>query len=116
MPIAFYMDEHIDSKITRELRRKEVDVLTAQEDGYTSTSDVKILDRASSLARVVVTCDDDYLIEANRRSNNGIYFYGIVYITDDKTPIGKLIEDLVCIAEAGNPKDFIAQKVLYLPF
>lgn len=46
------MDEHIDSRITRELRRREVDVLTAQEDGYTRTPDVKILDDLELIAKV----------------------------------------------------------------
>ncbi|MEK7395832.1 MAG: DUF5615 family PIN-like protein [Candidatus Poribacteria bacterium] len=116
MPVAFYMDEHIDSRITRELRRREVDVLTVQQDGYIRTPDIEILDRASSLARVVVTCDDDYLIEADRRLNDGVYFYGIVYITDDKTPIGKLIEDLELIANATDHSYFDEKRVEYLPY
>jgi len=77
MSVAFYMDEHISSKLTKALRRRGINVLTAREDGYIRTPDIEILDRASSLMRVVVTCDDDYLIEAERRLNNGIYFYGI---------------------------------------
>ena len=67
MPVAFYMDEHISSKLTKALRKRGVDVLTAQQDGYTKSSDIEILDRASNLMRAVVTCDEDYLIEANRR-------------------------------------------------
>jgi hypothetical protein len=34
MPVAFYMDEHIDSRITEGLWEREVDVLTVQEDGF----------------------------------------------------------------------------------
>jgi hypothetical protein len=116
MPVAFYMDEHIDIRITKGLRRRELDVLTAQEDGYIKTPDIEILDRASNLARVVVTCDDDYLIEVKKRLNDGIYFYGIVYITDDKTPIGKLIEDLELIANVTDHSYFDEKKIEYLPY
>jgi hypothetical protein len=74
------------------------------------------LDRASSLARVVVTCDDDYLIEANRRLGNKIYFYGVVYITDERTPSGKLIEDIELIAKVADPVDFKVKGIEYIPY
>ena len=74
MSVAFYMDENIDSRITKELRKRELDILTAQEDGYNETPDIEILDRASSLARVVVTYDHHFPIEAHRRLDKGIYF------------------------------------------
>jgi hypothetical protein len=32
MPVTFYMDEHIRSNITEGLRKRGVDVLTAQEE------------------------------------------------------------------------------------
>jgi hypothetical protein len=63
------------------------------------------LDRASSLARVVVTCDDDYLIEANRRLGNKIYFYGVVYI-----------EDIELIAKVADPVDFKVKGIEYIPY
>jgi predicted nuclease of predicted toxin-antitoxin system len=116
MPVAFYMDENIDNRITRELRRKEADVLTTQEDGYTRTPDTEILDRASSLARVLVTYDHHFVIEARRRLDNRIHFYGIVYITDDKTPIGKLIEDLELIANVTDYSYFKGKRIEYLPY
>ncbi|MEK7398212.1 MAG: DUF5615 family PIN-like protein [Candidatus Poribacteria bacterium] len=116
MPVTFYMDEHISSKLTKALRKRGIDVLTAQEDGYIRTPDAKILDRASSLMRAVVTRDEDYLIEAKRRLGNGIYFYGIVYITDEKTPIGKLIEDLELIAKATDHLYFKERGIEYLPY
>jgi predicted nuclease of predicted toxin-antitoxin system len=116
MPVAFYMDENIDSRITRELRRRELDVLTVQEDGYTRTPDIEILDRASSLARVLVTYDHHFVIEAGRRLDNGIYFYGIVYITNNKAPIGKQIEDLELIANVTDHSYFEEKKIEYLPY
>ena len=43
-----YMDEHVPSAITEGLRRRGVDVLTAQEDGRTGEDDPELLDRASA--------------------------------------------------------------------
>jgi len=116
MPVAFYMDEQVSRKITKGLRALEVDVLTVQEDGFDSMPDVDILDRASYLNRVVVTYDHHFLTEANRRLDNGIYFYGIVYITDDKAPIGKLIENLELIANVADYSYFKGKRIEYLPY
>jgi hypothetical protein len=116
MPVAFYMDEQVSRKITKGLRTLEVDVLTVQEDGFDSMPDVDILDRASYLNRVIVTYDHHFVIEANRRLDNGIYFYGVVYITDDKTLVGKLIEDLELIANVADHSYFNGKGIEYLPY
>ena len=50
MPVAFYMDEHVDGAITRGLRRRGVDVLRVQDDAHASTDDELILDRAARSA------------------------------------------------------------------
>jgi len=47
------MDEHIHLAITLELRLRDVDVLTVQEDNRQGTADVGLLDRAIELQRVI---------------------------------------------------------------
>lgn len=49
MTIALYMDEHVHRAITSELRRRDVDVLTVQEDGRAGTADT-ISDRNAEIA------------------------------------------------------------------
>ena len=61
MPIAFYMDHHVPYAITLGLRLREVDVLTAYEDGTSELEDAALLDRASEVGRVLFTRDDDLL-------------------------------------------------------
>ncbi len=39
MSLRFYMDVHVPQAITDELRRRGVDVLTAQEDGQAEAED-----------------------------------------------------------------------------
>jgi hypothetical protein len=46
MSLLFYMDHHVRRAITRGLRARGVDVITAQEDGFAAASDEAILARA----------------------------------------------------------------------
>jgi hypothetical protein len=49
------MDHHVHSGITKGLRRRGIDVLTAGEDGRASVPDEVLLERATELGRVVFT-------------------------------------------------------------
>jgi predicted nuclease of predicted toxin-antitoxin system len=67
MAVALYLDHHVSRAIATGLRLRGVDVLTAYEDGTNEFSDPALLDRATSLGRVLVSQDDDLLSEAKRR-------------------------------------------------
>lgn len=54
---SLYLDVHVPAAIAAELRRRGVDVLSAQEDGATELDDNDLLLRANSLGRVVFTQD-----------------------------------------------------------
>jgi hypothetical protein len=47
MAVALYFDVHVDYAIVAQLRLRQVDVFTAQEDGTTTYTDAELLDRAS---------------------------------------------------------------------
>jgi len=111
--ILLYMDHHVPRVITQGLRVRKVDVLTAYEDSADQFSDPALLDRATSLQRVLFTYDDDLLVEAARRQTNHIPFSGIIYAHPLKVPIGKCIEQLEIIAKVGEPED-IANQVEFL--
>jgi predicted nuclease of predicted toxin-antitoxin system len=51
------MDVHVPQAITDQLRRRGVDVLTAIEDSSAELTDEELLERASSLERVLFTQD-----------------------------------------------------------
>jgi predicted nuclease of predicted toxin-antitoxin system len=114
MSIAFYMDHHVPRAITIGLRLREVEVLTAYEDGASELEDVGLLDRAGEVGRVLFTRDDDLLTEATKRHRTGIPFCGIVYAHQLRVSIGKCVEDLELIAKAGEPVDLMNQ-VIFLP-
>jgi predicted nuclease of predicted toxin-antitoxin system len=65
------MDHHVRSVVTLGLRRRGVDVLTAEEDGASRLSDTELLTRASTLGRVLFTQDEDFLTEGAARMDRG---------------------------------------------
>lgn len=117
MPVALYMDEHIPKAITNGLRERGVDAIAIQEDGLTGASDSEVLSRATRTKRVVVNYDDDFLSEASRRLEEGICFYGVVYVTESRNvSTRKLIEDLEVVAKVEDPIYYVDRKIEYLPY
>jgi hypothetical protein len=114
MTITFYMDQHVPRAITVGLRLREVDVITAYEDGTSELPDPELLDRAGELARVLFTRDDDFIVEAVRRQREGIDFHGVIYAHQLRVSIGTCVQDLEIIAKAGEPEDLM-NEVKFLP-
>lgn len=112
--IGFYMDENVDGKITRGLRQRGVDVLTAQEDGFGATPDPQVMDRAAALKRVLVSQDTDMLIIAAQRQENGTPFSGVVFAEQASVPVRRCIEDLELIATCEELEEY-TNRVQYLP-
>ncbi|MGA7732628.1 MAG: DUF5615 family PIN-like protein [Chloroflexia bacterium] len=114
MPLRLYMDVHIPKAITNGLRLRGVDVLTTQEDGTTTLRDDELLDRATELARILFTFDDDLLGEAHDRQSEGTPFSGVVYASISNLTIGNCIRDLELVCKALDPAD-IVNRVEFLP-
>jgi predicted nuclease of predicted toxin-antitoxin system len=107
------MDEHIPSVVTIGLRRRGVDVLTAQEAGLLATPDLEHLTRACAGGRVLVTQDADFV----RLHRSGIPHCGIIY-APGWTTIGAfvhslmLIHDLLDVDSMANRLEFILSMLL----
>jgi hypothetical protein len=112
--IALYMDHHVPRAISVGLRLRGVDVITAYEDGAADLEDADLLNRAFELRRLLFTQDDDLLIEAHGRQQEGHPFAGVVYAHQLRVSIGKCIQDLEIIAKAGEPED-LRNQVQFLP-
>ena len=112
--IRFYMDENVHGAITQALRRRGVDVLTAQEDVPPGTPDDEVLDRATELGRVLVSQDDDLLREASARQRRGEHFSGVIFARQNFVSIGQCVLDLELISVASEPEEF-ANHARYLP-
>lgn len=114
MTLALYMDEHVRRAITNALLLRNVDVLTVQDDARTGVTDEVVINRATELGRVIFTQDDDFLVIANRRQQEGIYFTGVIYAHQQRVTVGDCVRDLEIIAKAAEIEDLVNQ-VQYLP-
>jgi len=94
------MDEHVDSAITAGLRRRGVNVLTAQEAGLRTADDEAHLSRAREEGRIIFTQDVDFL----RLHASGVEHAGIVYAPQGSS-IGPLVRGLMPICEILEPDD-----------
>jgi hypothetical protein len=99
------MDAHIHRAITIGLRSRDVDVLTAQEDGANELDDPELLDRATELGRPLFTMDQDLLREAAVRQQDGRSFAGIIYADQLGITIGQCIDELELICKVYDPPD-----------
>lgn len=108
------MDVHVRGPVVTGLRRRGVEVLTAQEDGAGRWDDRRLLDRAMELGRVLFTQDDDLLEEANKRQRNGQPFAGVIYAHQQNITVRRTIEDLELIAMVCMLAE-VTNRVIYLP-
>ena len=115
MALTPYMDVHMPRAITNGLRRRGVQVVTAQEDGTAELKDPPLLDRATELDCPLYTQDDDLLAEARRRQVEGVRFAGVIYSHQLRNPVGRCIDDLELIAKTLDPAD-LANRVEFIPF
>jgi hypothetical protein len=108
------MDHHVPVAITAELRRRGIDVLTAQEDESDQLDDDLLLERSRQLDRVLFSQDRDLLRIANERLDSGRDFSGLVYAHQLSITIGQAIRDLELLAQALDPQD-IRDRIEFLP-
>jgi hypothetical protein len=114
MSVGVLMDEQVQSAITNGLRRRGIDVLTAQEDGSDGLADSDLLNRAATLRRIVFTRDSDFLSIAAARQVAGEYFIGIVYAKQEVVSYRQCIDDVELLATCGEIADF-ENRVHFLP-
>jgi hypothetical protein len=105
MPVALYMDVHVHSAISEQLRRRGIDVLTAQEDQSDPLGDEELLTR-SSLNRVMFTFDLGFKGRAEDWQRQRKPFSGLVWGHPMRLTIGQMVLDLELIAKATDPRDW----------
>ena len=105
MTVALYMDHHVRSAITMGLRQRDVDVLTAEEDGRSQVEDDLLLVRATELSRVLFSQDRDLLDVTTDWMRIGRDFAGLIYGHQLRISTGKAVNDLELIAKVADPED-----------
>ncbi len=98
--VAFYMDEHVPAVVSEALRRRGVDVLTAQAADMRGASDEQHLALAVRDGRAIFTQDVDFLhLHTSHRPHHGIIY------TPQGTPLGTIVRGLILIYEVLRPDE-----------
>jgi hypothetical protein len=108
------MDHHVPAAVTAELRRRGIDVLTAQEDGADQLDDDLLLERARQLDRVLFSQDRDLLRIANEWLGSGRDFNGLIYAHQLSITIGQASRDLELLAQVLDPEE-MRNRIEFLP-
>ena len=111
----FYFDVHVPSPITGQLRRRGVDILTAQEDGASEMEDPELLARSTALGRVLFTQDIRFKVRAEDWQRDARPFAGLIFGHQLHGSIGQYVRDLELIAKATEPADWMGE-IERLPF
>ena len=114
MSVALFLDHNVRGAVAAGLQQRNVDVVTAYEDGSAEMDDESLLDRAGELRRVFVTHDDDFLAIADRWLVAKHSFSGVVYAHQYRLTVHQLIVELDMIAKVADLED-MQNRVEFLP-
>ncbi|MCA1613179.1 MAG: DUF5615 family PIN-like protein [Acidobacteria bacterium] len=114
MSVKLYMDVHVRRAVTNGLRLRGVDVLTAQEDGARELDDPALLERATTLGRVLFTQDDRPVESSRKAGADREAFGGVIYAHQLNITVGRCVDDLELIAKVSEPDEW-ANRLPYLP-
>jgi hypothetical protein len=114
MAIALYMDVHIPQAITTQLRRRNIDILTAQEDDTIELPDDQLLERSTALGRILFTQDIRFRALAENWQREGKPFAGLIFGHQLGGTIGQFVQDLELIAQASEPENW-QNMIEYIP-
>lgn len=113
MALLLYADECVDARIVAGLRRRGVDAVAAADAGLLGRPDEIQLEHARVLARVVLSCDQDFLVLAHRCATDGIPFPGLIFI-QPKATIGAVIRAVALLSTLLSPAE-IADWIEWVP-
>ncbi len=115
MTVRLYMDVHVPQAITEQLRRREVDVLTAIEDGVDTMLDRRLLERVHLFGRIIFTQDIGFRVMAQEWQRQNKPFFGLIFGHQLGGTIGQYVRDLELIAKSSEPEEWM-NVVEFLPF
>ena len=114
MAIKLLVDVHVDAAIVRQLRLRQVEVVTAQELDVARLPDDSLLEHAAQLGQPLFTHDIRFYAMAQRWIAQGKPFCGIIFAHYMQVSIGQCVHDLEIIAKATGPEDW-QSAILRLP-
>ncbi len=101
--LASLADVHIDLRITSGLRRRGIDVVTAQDQGFSELDDESLLVAALQQRRILLTNDTDFQGIAAKNQSIGQMFAPILFWPQNLHSIGQIINT---ISEFSSQRDY----------
>ena len=104
--IRFLLDENFNGKIVRGLRARkpDVDMIRVQATELSGADDPTVLEWAAKEGRILLTHDLDTMTKyASERIEQGLPLAGVIFVRDT-LPVAKVIEDLLTILAASEPR------------
>lgn len=114
--LRFVADEDFSRAIVRGVlrARSDIDIVRAQDVGLRTQEDVIVLDWAAKEGRILLTHDARTIpAQAYERARTGLPMPG-VFVVPQNEAIGRIIEDLILLAECSREDEWEGQ-VHYLP-
>jgi len=99
--LQFHLDEHVSPAVAEGLRRRGIDVTTAQDAGLLGTRDSEHVAFALRDGRVLVTHDRDF----TRLHSAGAQHAGIAYCYQQKYTIGELVHTLLLMRDCLSQEE-----------
>ncbi len=103
--VRFYLDENVPVEVARQLRSRDIDVVTARDLGLLGASDRVHLENATALRRVLCTFDADYL----RLVSEGMAHAGIVFGQQSLHYVGDWVNWLTLIHAVYAPREMVGR-------
>jgi hypothetical protein len=117
LSIRFQADNDLRFAIVRAVRRAEpaIDFASAFEAKLDGLGDPEVLDRAATEGRVLVTHDRRTMIGHFRTHlAKGKHSPGILMVSQRRTPIGPVVESILCVWALPDPGQ-LRDQAHYLP-
>lgn len=98
--MKIYADENIERSVIEGLRRRGIEVISADELGFYGKPDEFHVRKASEMKAVILTHDNDFLIMADRFDHSGI-----IFSHSKNVSIGQCIRGVELIVNVLTNKD-----------
>jgi len=110
-----YADVHVPFAVVNCLRSLGADVLLVQDDEWRTESDPLLLWRATDLRRLLLTCDEDFVVIGGQWQAEGRRFPGVAFVKSNDVDPRSVAESVMILLTCGEPTE-VEDQVHYVPF
>jgi predicted nuclease of predicted toxin-antitoxin system len=103
--IRFQLDEHMQSAIAVQLRRRGIDILTADEALLRGAADTAYFAYSLETGRVLVSFDRHFAQLHNRQIGHA----GVVYFPRGNRSVGEVVEALLLVREVYTADEMLGR-------